>query len=80
MTVRRRDDGGVELQGDCPSEEAESLMQYLLETPQATVDWRSCDHAHAAVVQVLMAARANLLGPPRGAFLREMVEHNLKPR
>jgi hypothetical protein len=80
MTVRVADGGVVELVGDCPSEDAEALLQALLGRSGATVDWRQCNRCHTAVVQVLMASRAVLLGPPAGAFLREMVEPVLDPR
>lgn len=80
MTVQLAKDGGVELRGDCPAEDAETLLQHLAGRPRAVVDWRLCDTAHGAVVQVLAAADAELRGPPRGAFLREMVEPAMKAR
>ncbi len=72
MTVRRIDDSLIALEGECPLEDAEALVQGLLDTPEASVDWRACDHAHAAVLQVLMASDANLLGPPKSAALAEI--------
>lgn len=80
MSVRLAGDGVIVLEGSCGSEDAEMLLQQCLEHPGATVDWRSCDAAHAAVVQVLMASGAPLQGPPRGGFLREVVEPALKTR
>jgi len=77
MSVRLTDDGRVELHGACPSADAETLLAYLSEAKR-TVDWRTCDTAHAAVVQVLVVSRAELLGPPLGAFLRQFVEPALK--
>lgn len=77
MSVWLKDDKVVVLDGDCPSEDAEPLLGHLL-TPGRTVDWRECDTAHTAVVQVLIAARASVLGPPRGSFLRLFVEQALK--
>lgn len=73
MTVRLPDPATIRLEGDCPAEDAETLLRHLLDAPGATVDWRDCDTAHTAVIQVLLAARARLHGPPRGAFLRGMV-------
>lgn len=78
MSVRRANDSTIQLDGICPIEDAEPLLRYLIATPRATVDWRSCDRAHTAVVQVLMAARPRLLGPPRGDFLRQVVEPLLR--
>ena len=74
MTVELQADGGIVLAGKCPSEDAESLLQFLLATPTAPVDWSGCESAHTAVIQVLLAAKPKLLGPPIGLFLRESVE------
>jgi hypothetical protein len=73
MTVRVRDDATIELADACPAEDAESLLRLLLERPGSTVDWRSCDDAHAAVVQVLLASGAPVRGPPCGEFLSRFV-------
>jgi hypothetical protein len=78
MTVRLREDSIVELIGVCPIEDAEALLALLSGNPGARVDWRECEQAHAAVVQVLRAARVTPLGPPRGAFLSHLVEPELK--
>jgi hypothetical protein len=74
MTVRMDASGLIELIGACPSDDAEPLLQLLLASPEATVDWRACRGAHTAVVQVLMAARPKLSGPPADARLMEWVE------
>jgi hypothetical protein len=66
--------GTIELQGACDLEDAEKLLQYLIDSPQATVDWRACTAAHTAVVQVLLAARPTFRGPPKGDFLRQHIE------
>jgi hypothetical protein len=73
MTVRMAANGFVELLGACPSEDAEPLLQLLLAAPEATVDWRGCRSAHTAVVQVLMAAKPKLVGPPDGERLKDWV-------
>ncbi|MGB6487521.1 MAG: hypothetical protein WBE91_11605 [Steroidobacteraceae bacterium] len=73
MTVRAGAGGCIELVGDCPSGDAEPLLQLLLADPGATVDWRECRGAHTAVVQVLVAAKAKLRGPPADARLRDWV-------
>lgn len=74
MTVKLSADGTIELDGTCPIEDAETLQQHLLTMPLAIVDWRSCVHAHTAVIQVLMASQASLRGPPAGDFLRMRVD------
>jgi hypothetical protein len=73
MTVRAGTDGHIELVGTCSGADAEPLLQLLLADPAATVDWRECRSAHTAVVQVLMAVRPKLLGPPADARLRDWV-------
>lgn len=73
MTVRIGAGGCIELVGACPSEYAEPLLQLLLADRGATVDWRDCRGAHTAVVQVLMAVRPELLGPPADVRLRDWV-------
>ena len=80
MTVGRAEGERIVLLGECPSEDAEALLQHLLATPSATVDLRGCTRAHAAVVQVLMASSAPVQGPAGGAFLRRWVEPTLRAR
>lgn len=74
MTIRVSANGAIELVGICPSEEAETLLQHLLATPQATVDWRGCESAHTAVIQVLIAAKPQLIGPPAADSLEAWVQ------
>jgi hypothetical protein len=73
MTVRVAAGDCIELVGACPGVDAEPLLQLLLANPGATVDWRDCESAHTAVVQVLMAVKPKLLGPPADARLRDWV-------
>jgi hypothetical protein len=74
MTIKVSADGVIELIGTCSSDEGEVLLQRLLETPTIMVDWRGCEAAHTAVIQVLMAARPKLLGPPSGGLLEKWVQ------
>ena len=78
MTVRLVGPSMIALEGDCPIEDAEALLQALLETPDATVDWTACDAAHTAVIQLLMISRATVTGVPRGEFLRARVADALR--
>ena len=64
--------GTIVLEGHCASGDAEELLQLLLAAPSADVDWRACEGAHTAVVQVLLAARRTLLGPPRNPTLQSI--------
>lgn len=74
MTVRVTADGSIALEGLCPSEDADTLLQQLLAMPSATVDWRACEGVHMAVIQVLMAARRKLIGPPANPLIKDWVQ------
>jgi len=78
VTVRLASDGIIELDGVCPNGDAEKLQQYLIADPHARVDWRSCTAAHTSVIQILLAAKPPLHGPPAGDFLRDHVDPLLK--
>ena len=69
MSVARSDDGTVALTGNCGVEEAEPLLQMLVETPDAALDWRLCTHLHTAVIQVVLAAKPRLTGPCGDAWV-----------
>ncbi len=69
MTIRLADDGVIHLEGACPIEEAEPLLRLLAGQPAAAIDWRRCDHVHSAIIQLLLAARPRLIGPPADGFL-----------
>ena len=72
MTVRMQQ-GTIFIEGDCPSGDAEELLQFVLADPAAIIDWRNCHSAHTAVVQVLLAANREILGPPQGAILASVL-------
>jgi hypothetical protein len=77
MTVRTADAELIVLEGQCPSEEAEMLLQRLLATPAAVVDLQRCESLHAAVIQVLLAAKPTLQLPssdtPVGRWLKAVL-------
>jgi hypothetical protein len=73
MTVRRDDDGTIWLIDDCPAEDADLLLQYLLERTQVPMDWSLCRAAHMAVIQVLLAAGRLPAGAPKGTFLKDII-------
>jgi hypothetical protein len=73
MTVVLHDENTIRLIGACPAEDGEALLQHLLTNPKARVDWRGCESAHAAVVQVLLVSGRPLQGPPAGEFLRQFI-------
>lgn len=73
MTVSRDGEGTIHLAGQCGPEDAEALLRHLAADAGAVVDWRECEAAHGAVIQVLMALRPGLIGPPADDFLQRHV-------
>jgi hypothetical protein len=74
MSVRRHGEGTIVLDGRCPVEDAESLLQLLHVAPEASVDWRRCGYLHTAVLQVIMAARPVLVGPCGNPWVEQWVK------
>ena len=73
MTIQRNADNVIALEGHCGVEDAESLLQMLLATPAATVDWTHCEQLHTAVLQVILAARPRLAGPCGDPWVQQWV-------
>jgi len=74
MTVRFAE-GRIELSGDCPLEDAETLLAALIEHPEAAIDLTRCTSLHTAVVQPILAAKATIVGASADPF----VESHLIP-
>jgi hypothetical protein len=74
VTVRRTEDGRVVLEGTCPVEDAEPLLELLQQSPAAVIDWTGCTRLHTAVVQVVLAAGAEAVGPCGDAWVRDWIE------
>jgi hypothetical protein len=72
LTAVLHDASTIRLFGVCSAQDAEILLQLLLTHPAAEIDWRDCESAHAAVIQVLLVAGRALRGPPRGALLSRL--------
>ena len=71
MTVLSAVNGVIVLEGACPSEDAEILLQHLTSTPSSSVDISLCESAHTAVIQVLLAFNPRLIGiPPDNSLWR----------
>jgi hypothetical protein len=66
--------GSIRLEGDCPLEDSEILVQMLTLADPAVVDWRDCTGIHTAVLQILIAGNIKLVGPPASAFLRQHID------
>jgi hypothetical protein len=69
MTIRQGDDGVIVLDGECPVEDAEKLLELLQAQPNGPVDWSACTRLHTAVLQVLMAAAPSVRGECGDAFV-----------
>jgi hypothetical protein len=78
MTITVATNDTVELRGVCTVEDAETLLQQLLATPDAMVDWSACESAHTAVIQVLLVAGSRMTGSPSDRFLRHFVGPGLQ--
>ena len=76
MSVRRHHDGSIILDGDCPVEDAEPLLELLQATPAAPLDWSPCGRLHTAVMQVILAARPAHVGDCGDAWVRRWVPSN----
>jgi hypothetical protein len=63
VSVRQKKNGTIMLEGHCPVEDAELLLQLLQAAPDNPLDWTHCTHLHTAVLQVIMAACPVRIGP-----------------
>jgi len=75
MSVRL-DDTTIYLEGDCPAEDAETLLGHLQADPPPRVSIERAGHLHMAVLQVMLALRPELIGPATDPFL----DRWLRPR
>jgi hypothetical protein len=62
-------DGRAVFDGACAVEEAEPLLAWLRQTPDATADLGGCGEVHTALVQLLLAARVPVAVPPADGVL-----------
>jgi hypothetical protein len=77
VTVRRTDRGTVVLEGVCPVEDAEGLLQLLQTTPGAVLDWTRCRQLHTAVLQVVLASGSVPVGPCGDAWVAQWLAPKL---
>lgn len=73
MSIERRQDGAIVLAGTCGPEDAEPLLQMLIDTPVGPVEWSSCEHLHTAVVQILLLTKPDLVGPCGDAWIDQWI-------
>lgn len=72
MTIRL-EGSVIHLEGSCHVEEAETLLTLLQAETEPILDLSSCDHLHAALVQVILAFRPPVRDGCSDAFLRRWV-------
>ena len=80
MTVRRGDNGTLVLEGVCPVEDAEPLLQMLQTMPASAVDWTQCRQLHTAVLQVILASGVTPLGPCGDSWVADWLARKLPQR
>ncbi len=67
------DNGVLRLEGDCPVEEAETLVGLLQGAGASDVDLSQCRHLHSALVQALLAFRVRIVGKSQTPFIKDFV-------
>jgi hypothetical protein len=77
MTVRHVS-GAIVLEGDCGVEEAEILLQALVENFEAEIDWRGCGRLHTAVLQLILASNVPVRGPCGNAWLKKWISNMVR--
>jgi hypothetical protein len=80
MTVHRGDNGVIVLDGVCPVEDAEPLLQLLQTMPAAEVDWRPCRQLHTAVLQLVLASGTAPTGPCGDVWVAQWLAPNCPER
>jgi hypothetical protein len=80
MSVHRRGEGSIVLEGICPVDDAEPLLQMLQATPAASIDWRPCRQLHTAVLQVILASGAAPIGPCGDGWMEQWFASRLTQR
>lgn len=55
-------------------EEAETVLEWLIQHPRGQLDLTDCTHVHAASLQVLLAARPKISAWPRHAALADWLQ------
>ena len=79
MTVRRSANGALVLEGVCPVEDAETLLQLLQTAPGGPIDWTECRQLHTAVLQVILASGIVPAGLCGDALVRQWLAPKLLP-
>ena len=76
MSLCRDENGTIVLDGVCPVEDAEPLLQMRQTPPAARLDWTRCTYLHTAVLQVILAAQIAPTGPCGDPWVEQWVASN----
>lgn len=60
------------LEGRCGTDDADALLNWLIENPKGKVNLKRCDALHGAVLQVLLSARPEISSWPEVPLLRQL--------
>jgi hypothetical protein len=63
----------IRLIGDCPVEDAESMVSLLRADATRQLDLAECTRLHSAAVQVMLAFRPAIAEPSRDRFIAEWI-------
>ncbi|RJS91600.1 hypothetical protein [Salinisphaera sp. Q1T1-3] len=69
MSIEYRKRSAV-LTGTCTVDEADELLEWLIDHPRASLNLGACDHFHAAILQMILAGRIKISKPPAEPTLR----------
>jgi len=59
---------------ECTIEDAETLLEWLLDNPKGKINLKQCELLHTAVIQVLMAVRPSISAQPEQLALSETLQ------
>lgn len=57
------------MDGICNIEEAENLLEWLLEHPNGKINLKNCEHMHTSILQVIMASGASISAAPENDII-----------
>lgn len=62
----------LSLRGHCTVEEAESVLEWILQHPQGEIDLSELEHMHMSILQILLAAETPCVHLPKDPFWRQL--------
>ncbi len=62
------------LEDICTIEEAETLLEWLLDNPKGKVNFKQCEHIHTAILQVLMVIKPMISSYPENNNVQQALK------